>query len=165
MAIARIPGVILISQFAIAFDSCPVSITVFARFPHSRWLCDGINCTIAFRAYKHELLVLGVRLPSGCSFCLWRRLVRFSVHLFVALGELADIFNRSWVHALRSIYSVGSLFVATVALPHEQSLAGGLFNTLTMVFASTYYMREANLNVLICTLYLRQSMPERSAHP
>jgi len=31
------------------------------------------------------------------------------------------------------IFAGGSLFVAKVALPHEQSLAGGLFNTLTQV--------------------------------
>ena len=32
-----------------------------------------------------------------------------------------------------SIFAGGSLFVAKVALPHEQSLAGGIFNTLTGV--------------------------------
>lgn len=35
-----------------------------------------------------------------------------------------------------SIFAGGSLFVAKVALPHEQSLAGGVFNTVTQIGTS-----------------------------
>ncbi|KAJ6468232.1 hypothetical protein C8R45DRAFT_792875, partial [Mycena sanguinolenta] len=31
------------------------------------------------------------------------------------------------------VFASGTLFVAKVALPHEQSLAGGLFQTLTQL--------------------------------
>lgn len=33
------------------------------------------------------------------------------------------------------VYSVGTIFVAKIVLPHEQSLAGGLFQTMTQVRA------------------------------
>lgn len=31
------------------------------------------------------------------------------------------------------VYAAGTLFVAKIVLPHEQSLAGGLFQTMTQV--------------------------------
>ena len=31
------------------------------------------------------------------------------------------------------IYAAGSLYIAKISLPHEQSLAGGLFQTMTQV--------------------------------
>lgn len=31
------------------------------------------------------------------------------------------------------VFSAGTLFIARVALPHEQSVAGALFNTMTQV--------------------------------
>lgn len=46
--------------------------------------------------------------------------------------------------ATRSIFAGGSLFVAKVALPHEQSLAGGLFNTLTQVLIHTHSVAAAS---------------------
>jgi hypothetical protein len=52
----------------------------------------------------------------------------------------------------RSIFAGGSLFVAEVALPHEQSLAGGLFNTLTQVTIHSFMQREIRMIVLTSTL-------------
>ena len=31
------------------------------------------------------------------------------------------------------VYAAGTLFIAKISLPHEQSLAGGLFQTMTQV--------------------------------
>jgi hypothetical protein len=31
------------------------------------------------------------------------------------------------------VFAAGTIFVAKIALPHEQSLAGGLFQTMTQV--------------------------------
>jgi hypothetical protein len=35
------------------------------------------------------------------------------------------------------VFAAGTLFVAKVSLPHEQSLAGGLFQTLTQVYPAS----------------------------
>jgi hypothetical protein len=35
------------------------------------------------------------------------------------------------------VYTAGTLFIAKFALPHEQSVAGAVFNTMTQVRSST----------------------------
>ncbi len=42
-------------------------------------------------------------------------------------------------------FSAGSLFVARVALPHEQSVAGALFTTMTQVGHLLYLILETSL--------------------
>lgn len=42
------------------------------------------------------------------------------------------------------VFAAGTIFVAKIALPHEQSLAGGLFQTMTQVF-QVYFSRDVPL--------------------
>jgi hypothetical protein len=45
------------------------------------------------------------------------------------------------------VYTAGALFIAKFALPHEQSVAGALFNTMTQVrrFTSTTLVQDENM--------------------
>jgi hypothetical protein len=42
------------------------------------------------------------------------------------------------------IFAAGTLFIAKVSLPHEQSLAGGLFQTLTQVLPRNLHVIDGN---------------------
>ena len=43
------------------------------------------------------------------------------------------------------VYSAGTIFVAKIAFPHEQSLAGGLFQTMTQVSRQKYPLLDLGI--------------------
>lgn len=43
------------------------------------------------------------------------------------------------------VYAAGTIFVAKIVLPHEQSLAGGLFQTMTQVSGEKYLFSHVRL--------------------
>jgi hypothetical protein len=66
-----------------------------------------------------------------------------SANIFFAVVKPSQIY---WAYGLPSailsvfgadfVFSAGTLFIAKVALPHEQSVAGALFQTMTQVSGS-----------------------------
>lgn len=95
----------------------------------------GVICTVvvALSASRVPGIVL---LVIGCSVMSLSPLL-FAVQdasaTYWAFGFPASVFS---VFGSDLVYASGSIFVARVSLPQEQSLAGGLFNTLAQVGTS-----------------------------
>jgi len=57
------------------------------------------------------------------------------------------------------VFSAGTLFIAKFALPHEQSVAGALFNTMTQVRLTSHLKISRPLLVFMIQIWLHSWVP------
>ncbi|KAG5222763.1 efflux transporter [Salix suchowensis] len=126
-------------------NQLPCHTALLPGIPSSHASLDyGVLCNIAVALVVNRLSV--IYLLGGGTILTAAGAVLFAVIIpsspYWAFGFPAAIIA---VFGADFTFSAGSLFVARVALPHEQSVAGALFNTMTQVSSPSSTVRPAEV--------------------